>query len=545
MLSSKVNTDNITKINQLVVQYDELLENEKESNKDFCKKIQHITSVNAEWTTFINSSKEYYKSVGVDMPKEDSKCIFCGQQLSKESIEMIQSCYTHIDSETSKSIKLIDKKIKEYNLPEIAITLSDADELLFKDDKKVFIGNIKATISLVDKNKEIFKKSIDNRQEIKEECLINFEDIIVEIKKETAEIGIRLTALGKTNTEVTALITNLTAQKTVLLRKKKINESIDLFKQWYGYKVNIDSLNKIKGKFSTSSLTTKSKDAFKEIVEGDYTTTFNQYCDYLGAPNVSIKLNPQKGQTKRSKYVVNENTKVTDIMSEGEQKAIALAEFLTDLKIRNNYCTTLFDDPVTSFDYKRAEKIADVIYKVSKERQVIVFTHNIMFYYYLYNSCSQKNKDDKFFDIGEYDRDNKGMITENFSAKLDNLKSIVGKIKNEQIKIDSKKCLGTELESKLQFAYSIMRTWCELIVEEGFFNNIIRRFAPNIQFGSISKINGEFVTYIPAVTELFNKCCRYVESHSQPYETQNIKPSREEFDKDVVFVLKLYEKYKG
>ncbi|MBU3181175.1 AAA family ATPase [Clostridium psychrophilum] len=416
---------------------------------------------------------------------------------------------------------------------------------LLKEDKKIFIGNIKAIISLVDKNKDIFKKSIDNRQEVKDECLINFEDINVEIKKEIAEIGIRLTALSKTNTEVDALITNLTEQKTVFLRKKKINESIDLFKQWYEYKVNIDSLSKVKGKFSTSSLTTKSKDAFKEIVAGDYTTTFNKYCDYLGAPNVSIKLNPQKGQTKRSKYVVNENTKVTDIMSEGEQKAIALAEFLTDLKIRNNYCTTLFDDPVTSFDYKRAEKIADVIYKVSKERQVIIFTHNIMFYYYLYNSCSKKNKDDKFFDVGEYDRDNKGMITENFSAKLDNLKSIVGKIKNEQTKIDSKKCLGSELESNLQFAYSIMRTWCELIVEEGFFNNIIRRFAPNILFGSISKINGEFVTYIPAVTGLFNKCCRYVESHSQPYETQNIKPSREEFDKDVIFILELSEKYRG
>src|SRR5690606_38950585 len=138
---------------------------------------------------------------------------------------------------------------------------------------------------------------------------------------------------------------------------------------------------------NTTQITRKAKEAFSSIVEQSYVTNFNNFCDQLKVNKVNIKLIPQRGQTHRNKYIVNEGYKVTDIMSEGEQKAIAMAEFATDLTIRRNYNTVLFDDPVNSLDYKRSELFAKLIYKLSKERQVIVFTHNVMFYYYLYNQC--------------------------------------------------------------------------------------------------------------------------------------------------------------
>lgn len=119
-------------------------------------------------------------------------------------------------------------------------------------------------------------------------------------------------------------------------------------------------------------------------------------------------------------------------MSEGEQKVIALAEFATDIKIRKNYCTTIFDDPVTSFDYKRAEKIADMVYEISKDRQVVVFTHNIMFYYYLYNCCvKDNNKENKFFKIDEFDRDSKGLISGSAERRLENSNEITKKNKEQ------------------------------------------------------------------------------------------------------------------
>lgn len=101
------------------------------------------------------------------------------------------------------------------------------------------------------------------------------------------------------------------------------------------------------------------------------------------------------------------------------------------------------------------------------------------------------------------------------------------------------------LEQALKATYSDIRTWCELIVEEGFLKKIIRRYQPNIMFKPVSKITPEFVDYIPAVSDLFEKSCRYMLGHSQPRETQNVKASREEFGTDLAFILDLYEKYKS
>lgn len=546
LLSSKVNLDNINAVNGFIKQYNELIVQENKYNKEFSSKVQHIARVNNEWISFIHEAKEYYKSIGAELPEINSECIFCGQSLEKQHIDLIGSCFQHIDSEVSKSKKEIDKKIQSYIMSEVAVTLLTEDERLFSQDKNVFIEKLKTTISLIDKNKKIFKENIENKREVPEECIINFEDIINEITKEIENIDNKMIDLGKSNQEVTELVNSLNSQKDVLLRKKKIHESRDLFIKWYEYKDKIDFLNKMKSKFTTTSLTTKSKAAFKEIVAGDYSNTFNGYCLELGVPGVGISLTSQKGQSKRGKYVVNETIKVTEIMSEGEQKAIALAEFATDLNIRKNFCTTIFDDPVTSFDYKRAEKIADMIYKISKERQVIVFTHNIMFYYYLYNCCCMdKSKENKFFKIDEFDRDNKGLISVSAEGRLENLKEITKKIKNACQTIDSKNCLGDELERTLKATYSDIRTWCELIVEEGFLKKIIRRYEPDIKFTFVPKITSEFVDYLPDVSDLFNKSCRYMLGHSQPNETQNVKPSREEFNNDLILILDLFEKYKN
>ncbi|MDU1323368.1 MAG: AAA family ATPase [Clostridium botulinum] len=546
ILSGKVNCDNINAVNRVIKQYDELIAQEKKYNKDFSSKVQHVARVNNEWTSFVNAAKEYYKSIGDELPSINSPCIFCGQSLEKQHIDLIELCFQHINSRINKSKKEIDKKIQSYVMPELAVTLLIEDEKLFTEDKKNFIEKLKTTISLIDKNKKIFKENIQNKKEVPEECIINFEDIINEITKEIENIDSKIIDLGKSNQEVTELVSSLNSQKNVLLRKKKIHESKDLFIKWYEYKVKIDLLNKMKSQFTTNSLTTKSKEAFKEIVAEDYLDTFNGYCLELGVTGVGISLSSKKGQSKRGKYVVNENIKVTEIMSEGEQKAIALAEFATDLNIRKNYCTTIFDDPVTSFDYKRAEKIADMIYKISKERQVIVFTHNIMFYYYLYNCCcTDKNKENKFFKIDEFDRDNKGLISLSAEGRLENLKGITNKIKDASQRINSKNCLGDELERTLKATYSDIRTWCELIVEEGFLKKIIRRYEPDIKFTFVPKITSEFVNYLPDVSDLFNKSCRYMLGHSQPNETQNVKPSPEEFRNDLDFILHLFEKYKN
>lgn len=67
------------------------------------------------------------------------------------------------------------------------------------------------------------------------------------------------------------------------------------------------------------------------------------------------------------------------ILSEGEQRAIAIASFLAEVKLGKGLGGIVFDDPVSSLDHRRRSHVASRLVEESKLRQVIVFTHDIYF----------------------------------------------------------------------------------------------------------------------------------------------------------------------
>lgn len=168
-----------------------------------------------------------------------------------------------------------------------------------------------------------------------------------------------------------------------------------------------------------------------------------------------------------------------------------------------------------------------------------------MFYYYLYNACSKdKNKENKFFKVDEIDKLNKGFVSESFSGRLENLSEIMKKLRVQEQTINSKKCFGDSLEEALKKAYSDIRTWCELIVEEGFLKSVIRRYEPNIMFTKVKSIKGDFVEELNTVSELFEKACRWMAGHSQPTETQHNRATKEAFNEDIGYIHRMYDLYK-
>ncbi len=66
-------------------------------------------------------------------------------------------------------------------------------------------------------------------------------------------------------------------------------------------------------------------------------------------------------------------------MSEGEQTALGLAGFLTEVELDASLSGVVFDDPVSSLDAGRRSKVAKRLVQLAGHRQVVVFTHEITF----------------------------------------------------------------------------------------------------------------------------------------------------------------------
>ena len=74
-----------------------------------------------------------------------------------------------------------------------------------------------------------------------------------------------------------------------------------------------------------------------------------------------------------------QSARLDAVLSEGEQTALGLAGFLTEVEGDSSNSAVVFDDPVTSLDHVRQERVAQRIVELGSKRQVIVFTHDIAF----------------------------------------------------------------------------------------------------------------------------------------------------------------------
>lgn len=74
-----------------------------------------------------------------------------------------------------------------------------------------------------------------------------------------------------------------------------------------------------------------------------------------------------------------DGTPLTAVLSQGEQRRLALAAFLAEMEVLPGGSPVVFDDPVTSIDQEGRRHIARTIARLAADRQVIVFTHEMSF----------------------------------------------------------------------------------------------------------------------------------------------------------------------
>lgn len=70
---------------------------------------------------------------------------------------------------------------------------------------------------------------------------------------------------------------------------------------------------------------------------------------------------------------------IDDVLSEGEQTALGLAGFLTEVEFDDSKSAVVLDDPVSSLDAGRRSRVARRLVELAQDRQVIVFTHEATF----------------------------------------------------------------------------------------------------------------------------------------------------------------------
>ena len=136
-----------------------------------------------------------------------------------------------------------------------------------------------------------------------------------------------------------------------------------------------------------------------------------------------------------------------------------------------------------------------------------------------------------------------GVVTPGSHPRVDTVAQVRATLKKL---IDGADKADGEVKAALvEKGYEHLRNLSEIVVEHEILKGVVQRYAPNVMMTKLEQINvGTLQESMAAVTPVFNKCCRYTASHSQPLETQGIRPTLDELKVDFETILKARESHK-
>ncbi|WP_203573174.1 AAA family ATPase [Listeria ivanovii] len=269
---------------------------------------------------------------------------------------------------------------------------------------------------------------------------------------------------------------------------------------------------------------------FSEYVTCKYIEKFNTECKKLKANfSAEIQQRGRKGATL-SKLSIRGRSPI-EVLSEGEQRSIALANFLAETGLNDKNTCLVFDDPVCSLDHKRRENIAERLVEEASKKQVVILTHDITFLLSIQNYCASNGIDCCINTIRKL-RDETGIVQKEtvpwismpvkkrikqLRDRLQSIESFYTTITSESIeKMD-------EYEEKAKLWCQLLRETWERTIEEILLNKSVQRFSPAIETKRLKNASFTKELYIELETGMTN-CSNWVHDRASGLGEEIPKP---------------------
>ncbi|PRZ55873.1 AAA domain-containing protein [Paraburkholderia fungorum] len=260
---------------------------------------------------------------------------------------------------------------------------------------------------------------------------------------------------------------------------------------------------------STSALTKKNNELAELELRAGYQDRFIQELKALNGSRLPVE--PKSKQQGKGKVTFSltlkdtaDNVKAEEILSEGEQRIIALAAFLADISGSGQPTPFVFDDPISSLDQDFEEHVVQRLVQLAQERQVIIFTHRLSLVAQVESSVKKlqdratlkKQPAPPEFNTVSLRRlgKNAGLVAD-ISIREARPDKALNRIRNEALKQLRKLHEAAAVEAYEERAKSIcsdLRILVERCVESTLLNDVVVRFRRSIttqgRVGALSKI---------------------------------------------------------
>ncbi len=477
------------------------------------------------WRELWESARRYSEQTAYPERKfphttEDARCVLCQQPISPEASDQLSKLEDFVKADTERQAREAQNKAKVAwdSLKTARVGTGPCRESLeeFAHHATTVAADIRRYVVVAALRKRSVLRSINNKDDASPPPAVDSSrsQLLAFIETETA----RAVELEKAavNTERAKLKSeHLELHDRALLKDllPTIKKEIERLKE-------AEALEKCIAATNTKAITDLGSGLAEQVLTPQLRDRFAQELITLAGSRVRAELTYAGGRTGIPQYqvrlIAKPSANIADVLSEGEATCVALAGFLTELATAEHRSSLIFDDPVCSLDHKWRLKVAKRLVKEAAARQVLVFTHDIVFVHDLHDQAAAQSVPCELRNLRR-DSTGTGVVGEGLpwigmriEQRLDELgkRSRAAKSLFDAHKDD-------EYNKEVEHIYSDLRATWERALEDVAFQRTVIRHRDYINTKDLKKVSVLTEVDCEDFRKHFDRCSDVVNSHDR------------------------------
>ena len=494
------------------------------------------------WKALYESAKKYsmeeaYPNINFPHLHSESQCVLCQQKLDQSSVSRFERFKKYIEDDVAK-IVLSKRAIHQGRLDAIErlvlpVVINEEDLLELNEFNSAIGKQIIDLNSSLGARKEWLLKindstKFDDAPKLNITVIDSIESIVTSLELEAKKL---LEATNQSDKD------KLTVQFNELQARKNLSKCQQSVIELVGRLKAKASLIKCKDDLKTRYISEKAKALATSAVTAPLRASLEREFKLLGVSALKTKVEErvEKGRMKhRLELDAKSDAVLRNVLSEGEQRAIAIAAFLAELNALGHSGAIIFDDPVSSLDHFRRAQVTRRLVLESKSRQVIIFTHDTVFLSLLASEIEDSGID-FFVQNLSWSGSNSGKVQGGLpwdhmklTTRLDKLKQFHAELRRIWVPYPDE-----ILIQHMRERYSNLRATIERLIEDKVFNGVVERYRDWIKVGNLSKVVGFADSEFDGIARLYKTCCDITRAHDAPSAKNASIPTPDEFGDDI------------
>jgi energy-coupling factor transporter ATP-binding protein EcfA2 len=468
------------------------------------------------WREFLMAARSLAEAEEPDgsYPLTGRPCLLCRQPLSQEATALVRSLWEFLASDATARFEVAQQACvaKCQEIERTALPYFGEDSRLRRT-----LNSVAPDLALA------IEKEIEAQLERSRELVASLQGSERTTSTTLAPSDkIRLAAIAKAmESEAESLqapdvqkkLDGLSNELRDLLHRRTLSEQLPAVKSYVETQRWIQLGRQSFG--STHSITAKHNELFKELVTDRFLQLFqSNLADLNRSVKVTIDTHGKKGDTVRqivlSPAAFPAQCSVESVLSDGEKRIVALADFLTEAALDDSCTGIILDDPVTSFDLGSKKEVASKLAGLARTRQVVVFTHDLAFLYHIKTEAKTLSVGAVTHWITRGPDGTPGLVFLNNSPVCE------GDYRSARIAREwHSKALSAppqEQQSFLEQGFGALRTSYEAFVIFELFAGVVERWAERIKYDQLAQVSLD-KEIVDQVVQKLGDLSRYIEAH--------------------------------